>query len=50
MSQNPVYPHGGVKGTGLRLSAKIFNLEIKEDVAYWFSDNGIVIGLPDRMV
>lgn len=50
MTQDTVYPHDGVPGTGMSVSPKVFNMEGKEDVAYWFSDKGPVIGMPDGQV
>lgn len=50
MEQMDVYPAEAVRGTGLRLNSKVFNLDVKEDVAYWFSSKGAVLGLPEGQI
>lgn len=57
MSQSVVYHQGGVEGTGMSVPPKALKADNKlldgvlsegvtEDVAYWFSTTGAVLGLP----
>lgn len=53
MKQDVVYPYPGVRGTGLEVPPSKFMAEndlisdsAKEDVAFWYSTHGAVVGYP----
>jgi hypothetical protein len=41
-----VYPHSGVKGTGAYVPSTIVGIDDPGEIPVWFSDNGLVAGLP----
>lgn len=46
MRQNWINAERGIKGTGAQLPGSVFSPEIPDAVAYWYSTEGPVMGLP----
>ena len=40
----------GIEGTSTRVAGKQFGLDLEQDVAYWVSNKGMILGFPDGKV
>ena len=50
MTPKMVYPHSGVKGTGVNVPSSIVGIEYPGDTPMWFSDNGLVAGTAEGQI